>query len=231
MELPTEGEKLKRGRRAGQRRRTPLELARDRSLINHLRLLERRSLTEIAEIVSKQYEAEVADEETGLNKEGKLPPRIKRKQVAFELEKVVEEFKEGRAEEIHGKRLELIRRYEQLAGYAYREYEASKSPKVVKTSEKGSGPEGGFNKKRTVREERAVGDKGFLYLYRECTDRIAELEAAIPPKKTALTNPDGTEPFKFEGVDELKRLAALADTLLAPQSHDKLPEVDHGNKT
>ena len=40
----------------------------------------------------------------------------------------------------------------------------------------------------------------------------------MPPRKTTLTNPDGTEPFKFEGVEEFKRLAALADELLNPQS-------------
>jgi hypothetical protein len=64
-----------------------------------------------------------------------------------------------------------------------------------------------------------------LNLYTVCLDKVAELESIIPPRKTALTNPDGTEPFKFEGMEELKRLEALANELLNPSSGDKLKEI------
>lgn len=188
--------------------------------------MHRKSISEIARIISAQYEDEIVDHETGLNAEGKRPPHVGRKQVAIELDKSVEDFKEHRADEIYAKRLGVIRQLEMLAGYAFEEYEKSKADKVIKTSETTDHPEHGeITKEKEVTEFRAVGDKGFLSIALACTEKIAELEAIIPPRKTALTNPDGTEPFKFEGDEELKRLAALADQLLHPSSGDKLQEV------
>lgn len=201
-------------------------MERDRTLINELRLLRRRSVTEIARIVSDQYLEEIADEETGLNVEGKRPPHVGKKQVAIELDKIVEEYKENRADEIYAKRLGVIRQYEALAGICYEEYEKSKADKLTTHKETTQHPEyGEITKDKEVVETRLVGDKGYLSLIVNCTDKIAELEAIIPPRKTALTNPDGTEPFKFEGAEELRRLSALADELLNPASKDKLPEV------
>lgn len=224
MELPNGG-KEKPGRKPGQRRRTRLEIARDRAKINTLRLLYRKSVSEISAIISEQY-LEGLDEETGLDADGKRPPHVGLKQVRHELEGAIVDYKEGMVEEIHAKRLDAIRRYDALAGLAFAEYEASKADKVVKTTEESHNPEfGTTNKEREVIETRIVGDKGFLSIAITCTDRIAELEAIVPPRKTALTNPDGTEPFKFEGAEELRRLGALAEELLNPASKDKLPEA------
>lgn len=225
MELATEGGK--RGRKPGQRRRTPLEIQRDRTLINDLRLLRRKSLSEIALIISAQYLADpTIDAATGLDKDGKRPPHVGKKQVAKEIEGAIEDYKEGRADDIHTKRLELIRRYEKLAGYAIEEYEASKAPRVIKTETESTGGEAGpTSSSKEVVEPRVVGDPRFYTIAISCVDKVAELEAAIPPRKTALTNPDGTEPFKFEGLEELKRLEHLAAMLLEPQSGDKVKET------
>lgn len=224
MELPSGG-KEKPGRKPGQRRRTRLEIARDRAKINTLRLLYRKSVSEISAIISEQYLEVGLDPETGLDADGKRPPHVGVKQVRNELEGAITDYKDGMVEEIHAKRLEAIRRYDSLAGLAFAEYEASKADKVVKTKEESETPEGTATKEREVREARIVGDKGFLSVAITCVDRIAELEAIVPPRKTALTNPDGTEPFKFEGAEELRRLTALAEELLNPASKDKLPEV------
>lgn len=224
MELQNEDYKP-RGRRPGQRRRTKLEIARDRSLINRLRLFNRKSLSEISETVSAQYLTEIVDQDAGTDKDGKRIPHVGLKQVRNELEGAVEDFKETRADEIYAKRLEVIRRYETIAGLAADEYEKSKGDRVIETFSKSESdnPEIGTTEtSKTVREPRVVGDKGYLNIIVDCTNKIAELEAVIPPRKTALTSPDGTEPFKFEGTEELKRLAALAEELLAPESGDKV---------
>lgn len=224
MELPR-GEREKPGTKPGTRKRTRLEIARDRTDINHMRLMERRTISEISAFLCERYLLE-ADPDTGLNKEGKRPPSVRNKQVTLELGKAIDDFKESRADEIHAKRLTAIRQYEAMAGLAYREYQASKAPRVVSTETETTGGEAGtINQTREVIEARVTGDKGFLNIVLECTNRVAELEAIIPPRKTAFTNPEGTEPFKFEGTEEMKRLGALAQQLLHPESGDKLKEL------
>lgn len=224
MELQNEGGS-KPGRKPGQRRRTRLEIARDRAKINTLRLLYRKSVSEISSIISDQYLNAELDED-GLDKDGKRPPHVGVKQVRNELEGAIRDYKEEMADEIHSKRLEVIRRYDSLAGLAHAEYEASKADKVVNTTEESENEETGTtSKKREVREPRVVGDPRFINIAVTCIDRIAELESVIPPRKTALTNPDGTEPFRFEGAEEFKRLSALAAELLDPARGDKLQEI------
>ncbi len=225
MELQNEGG-AKPGRRPGQRRRTPLEIARDRAEITTLRLLKRKSVSEISAIISERYLEEIVDEETGLNADGKRPPHVGLKQVRNELEGAIEDYKDSMVDEIHAKRLEAIRRYDRVAGFAFEEYEKSAQDGVTKTSEVTNNAEHGeTTKEKEVTVFKQVGDPRFLNIYTQCLDKVAELESIIPPRKTALTNPDGTEPFKFEGAEELKRLTALADELLNPASGDKLPEV------
>jgi hypothetical protein len=226
MELPKAEGGRKPGRKPGQRRRTPLEIARDRAYINKLRLLHRKSISEISILVSAQYADEIADPDTGLDRDGKLPPHIGVKQVRKELDGAIQDYKELMADEITAKRLEAIRRYESLAALAIEEYEKSATDKLTKTSETTTHPEyGEITKDREVVESKYVGDPRYLSIHATCVDRIAELEAIVPPKKTALTNPEGTEPFKFEGAEELRRLNALAEELLNPSSKNNLPEV------
>jgi hypothetical protein len=225
MELQNEGG-AKPGRKPGQRRRTPLEIARDRAEITNLRLLKRKSVSEISAIISARYLDEIVDEETGLNAEGKRPPHVGLKQVRNELEGAIEDYKDSMVDEIHAKRLEAIRRYDRIAGLAFEEYEKSALDGVTKTAETQNHPEHGeITKEKEVTVFKTVGDPRFLNLYTVCLDKVAELESIIPPRKTALTNPDGTEPFKFEGMEELKRLEALANELLNPSSGDKLKEI------
>lgn len=184
------------------------------------------SVSNIAELITARYALQIADEETGLDKDGKRPPSVKNKQVRNELEGALGDYKESRADEIHAKRLETIRQYEELGMYAFEEYEKSRADRIIKTSIETDNPEHGTTTtEKEVIEARVVGDKGFLFIVRDCKDRIAELEAVVPPRKTTLTNPDGTEPFKFEGAEEFKRLAALAEELLNPhRGADTLPE-------
>lgn len=227
MELQETRGKQSPGRKPGQRRRSPLEIARDRSLIVDLRLMRRKTLQEIADIVSAQYLEEIADQETGLDKDGKRPPSVMPRQVRVELEKSVEDYKETRAEEIHAKRLELIRRYDRMSAFAFEEYDKSAVDRVTTMTEETSSAEhGSSTKERETTEQRPTGDKGFLSIAVTCIDRIAELEAVIPPRKTALTNPEGTEPFKFEEPEELKRLGALAKLLTAPGNGSDVIDVE-----
>lgn len=228
MELPEAQNRKAPGRKPGQRRRTKLEIARDRAEIVELRLLHRKSITEIAEAVSAKYLEEIVDQEAGTDRDGKVVPHLGFKQIKIELDHSIEDYKDTMAEDIQSKRRELIRQFELLGGMTYREYEKSKAPKIVKTAEERDSQEGGASTMiKEVTEERVVGDPRFLSLTIQCRDKVAELEAAYPPKKTTLTNVDGTEPFQFEGTEEFKRLAALAGELLRPTGIDalKAPEV------
>lgn len=237
MDLPKEG-KGRTGRLPGTRLRTALEKERDRTEINNLRLIYRMSVTEIARIVTARYAEQIVEPlEAGLDKEGKRPPRVQVKQVRLELRAAILDYQDERATEIHGKRLEAIRAYESFGRYVMSEYEKSKGDRVITTETESESTEGTVNTTKTVTEPRAVGDKGFVQIGLQCLDRIVELEAVIPPRKLAMTNPEGTEAFKFEGTEEFKRLAALAQELLLPErqieGERKLPSKEikeNGNK-
>lgn len=226
MELSQEGGH-KPGRKPGQRRRTKLEIARDRNLINELRLLKRKPISEISRIISAQYLEEIVDDDAGTNRDGKRPPAVGVQQVRKELEGAIEDYKDSMVDEIHAKRLEAIRAWDMLAGRAWEEYEKSCRDGVTKTSETQNHPEHGeITKEKEVTIFKQVGDPRFINIATLCLDKKAELESIIPPRKTALTNPDGTEPFKFEGMEELERLSALAKELLEPgRGSDALPEL------
>lgn len=196
--------------RAGRRQRTPLEMARDREKITRLRLVNRLHVNVIADIISKQYEGEE-------NPEGKLAPQIGVEQIRKELTRSKTDFEREQLKTILEKRAALIREYRALEAYCMERYDATLCKKITKTTEEkeGSTPNGGNNSvtRKTVKQN-TDGDKGYIDLAERCKWRVAELEAIIPPRKTALTNPEGTEAFKFETGEEWKRLTALSAELL-----------------
>lgn len=213
MELKNEGgnssdlqQPKKRGRKPGQRKRTQLELARDRYEIEKLRLRYRMPPVKIAEHINKFYEDEIPEE-------GKLPPHLSIQQVKHEIMLATKGYRELESEIITEKRLELIRQFYDLATQSQERYDASVADRITTTSEERVKD----SETTTVTKETVVNTDGnarYLDIKKECLKFIAELEAVLPPRKTALTNPDGTEPFQFEGVEELKRLAALAAEVL-----------------
>lgn len=198
-----------------KRRRLGLEVARDRRLMVELRLLQRMSLNDIAEEINAQYVAEVDDPATGLNKEGKFPPHISWQQVKKDLEQAKEEFKEEEFDDIAETRLQCIRGLTVVKSKAYQAFEISRKPQVVQTEEERDSEDKGLTKiDRSVTHHSPPGDPRFLKIVEDCEFKIAELKNAIPPKKIAASNFDGSGPFSFSEDEELKRLMALAQEVM-----------------
>ena len=191
----------------GRRRRTKQEIARDRAEIEKLRLRYRLKPTQIVEKI-KEFYTDGLDEDGREIESGKFPPTVGFEQVKKEIQASTKEFVESRYETIQEKRTEIIRQFEDLAVFCQERYDSSIVDKVTITKEERN-KEGEVT---TVEKEVTVNTDGnarYLDIKKYCLQSIAELEAVIPPKKFAPTNPDGTEAFKFTGDEELKRLEAL----------------------
>lgn len=212
MELEREGglppAKKKPGRKAGQRQRTKLEVQRDRAEIERLRLRYRMRLAQIAEEINKFYQDE--EEEYVYNDKLVKRPHLTDKQVWVEIQKAAEEYREYRFVTTEEKRLEIIRQFEDLAVFCQVRYDESLKTKVITTKEERNKDGEVTTVEKEVNEKRD-GNPRYLDIKAFCLKFIAELEQTIPPKKIAPTNPEGTEGFKFEGGEEFKRLAALAE--------------------
>lgn len=200
----------KPGKKKGQRRRTLLEIARDRREMVRLRLRKRLTLNEIAIEINKYYadEADV-DPETGKSK-----PEIKWQTVKRELKKAVKEFQDEEETEVQLKRREVSRQFLDLMALAHEEYEKSKTDKIVKTSQESTKEGAVSTLEKEVIEVRSTGNPSFLRLAYDCVFAHAEMEAVIPPKKIAPTNPEGTLPYEFDGGEEFRRLRAIAAELM-----------------
>jgi hypothetical protein len=212
MELGEEGgkpQKKKPGRKPGQRTRTGLELARDRAEMERLRLRYRYTPYRIAEEINKFYKDEP---EESFDDKGRLilRPHVSHKQVEADLLKAKEYYQALQFETTQEKRLEIIRQFYDLAAYCQERYDASIEDKITKMSESRDSSEKGNTSTERETIVNTDGNPRYLEIKSFCLKFIAELEAVIPPKKIAPTNPDGTEGYKFEGGEELKRLAALA---------------------
>lgn len=212
---------------AGRRKRTPLEIALDRQLIVRLKLVNHLPNVLIAERVNKQYKKRAPDSK------GREAPQISVELVKKELQAAKEEANEAATDIITDLRKAAIREYREFIAYLMERYEATCSKRTVKTLEEreGSNDKGVSSGvvKKTVTEKRD-GDARYLEIVERCKWRIAELESVIPPRKIAPTNPDGTESFKFEGSEELKRLDALRDELLLIKAIPSAPGVVPGMK-
>lgn len=184
----------------GRRRRTKLEIARDRAEIERLRLRYRMPPLQIVEKIAEFYQDEDEDKR----------PTVGFEQVKKEIKAATEDYQNLENLEIKQKRQELIRQFYDLAIQCQEQYDKSLADRVTKVTEGRSNKEKGDS---TLTRETTVNTDGnarYLEIKLHCLKFIAELEATIPPKKIAPTNPDGTDAFKFEGAEELKRLAALA---------------------
>lgn len=195
----------KRGRKPGQRRRTPLEVARDRKLIGRLRL--RYALwtqEDIAAEVNKAYETpeELAAAEEG----GYKPAHVSARQVGEEIKTLTARLEAEATEDTQALRRMRIAELRELEEFCRERYDATVGTHTIVRETEGGDRDGA---KQTTTEELA-GESGYLTLALQCKKQIIELEGITPPKKTALTNPDGTKPFDaFGDSEELKRLAAL----------------------
>lgn len=226
MELEKEresnGDSKKRGRKVGQRQRTTLEQARDRAEMVKLRLRYRMLPKAIAAKINEFYK----DEEDSFNDNNKLVtrPHVSDKQVWVELKAATEEFKEAETDEILTHRLQLIRSFEDLALQAQEAFDASKENELVKVTESRSNKEKGDSElTRETIKHRVEGNPRFLEVKDNCLREIGKLRAAYPPQKTALTNPEGTEPYKFELPEEQKRLNALMSQFLEAKDKEEKP--------
>ncbi len=93
-----------------------------------------------------------------------------------------------------------------LEEYCWERHNASVGQHII-TTERIGGQNGDTTS--TVTEE-LNGDRGYLELALKCKSEIIDLEGSRPPRKTALTNPDGTKPYDaFGDSEELKRLNSL----------------------
>jgi hypothetical protein len=204
--------KRKPGRKPGQRKRTPLEIARDRRLIMRLRL--RYHLwtnIDIAVEVNKAYEKEEAEYE----KEVKLPggriefklvrrPHVSPEQVGREIKALEELLTASAVNDILTVRRMMVAEYRELEAYCYERYEATIGTHVKTTKTEGENPS------TRTEEEEISGQIGYLQLAQACKAKVAELLGVAVPKKIAPTNPDGTKPYDaFSENEELKRLATL----------------------
>lgn len=203
-----------RGRKPKQRTRTELEKRRDRREIVRLKLREKLTSEEIADRINGDHYDTDGEREYAAQT-GKAPAHVSPQQVRVELGKAEKQAEEETTDEILAVRKQLIREWEDLEAYAWgRHYESIGTHKVTTetTGEKAS--------VRTTTEE-LVGDRGYLELAARCKEMRMRLTGAEPPRKTALTNPEGTKPYEFEAPEEYKRLAALAIDLL-PELKDIL---------
>lgn len=210
----------------GKRQRTSLEKASDRTQITRLRLRYRKSISEIADTINGQYQAlGEYDPDTG-----KLQPTIGVKMVERILQQRRKEFVQQETDEIHAARLEMIRRYEDLALQCQERFDATLVSRVTETEQESDKSGETTSLTKTVRVN-TDGQVAYLNLKQICLDRIAELRAIVPPKKIAPTNPEGTEAYRFEDSVELRRLRAFAVELKVfdAQTKELLP-IPRGNK-
>lgn len=208
--------KRKPGRKPGQRKRTPLEIARDRRLIMRLRL--RYHLwthADIAEQVNKAYEGEEEEyEEEVKHPGGRLEyrkvrrPHVSDKQVGVEIKTLQERLTAEAVNDVLSLRRMMVAEYRELEAYCYERYAAT-----IGTHTKTTKTDGERASTRTEEEELS-GERGYLDLAERCKAKVAELLGVAAPKKIAPTNPDGTKPFDaFSESEELKRLTTLFEGL------------------
>jgi hypothetical protein len=143
----------------------------------------------------------------------KLQPTIGVRMVEYILGQAKNDFVQMETDEIHAARLEMIRRYEDLALQCQERFDASLVQKVTTTEQESdrAGEQSSLSKTVRVNTEGAIG---YLQLKETCYWRISELRAIIPPKKVAPTNPEGTEAFRFDDTTEMRRLKAFTMELL-----------------
>jgi hypothetical protein len=199
----------KRGRKPGQRTRTPLEIARDRRLIMRLRL--RNHLWthgDIAEEVNKAYEKEEEEREIEVRgKDGKLGyklvrrPHVSPEQVGKEIKTLEERLEAEAVNDVLRLRRFMAAEYRELEQFCYERYAETVGLHTKTTTKTGE----------TIKtEEELAGEIGYLQLAEKCKARVAELLGVAAPKKIAPTNPDGSKPYDaFSENEELKRLAAV----------------------
>lgn len=215
--------KKKPGRKPGQRKRTPLEIARDRRLIMRLRL--RYHLwtnQDIAEKVNEAYEKEEEVYEKEIKLEGGRiefktvrRPHVSPEQVGKEIKALEELLTASAVNDILTVRRMMVAEYRELEAYCYERYEATigTHTKTVTTS--------GEHPSTREEEEELSGQIGYLQLAQACKAKVAELLGAAAPKKIAPTNPDGTKPFDaFSENEELKRLATLFEGIAKGKTAD-----------
>lgn len=213
----------KRGRKPGQRRRTPLEQARDRRLITRLRL-RNMLLTqeEIAEEVNKAYETPEQIEQA--KQEGKIPPHVSDKMVSHILREFEKRLEAEATDDVLALRRLRIAELRELEVFCWERYHATLAPQVTKLDETkdgtGKDADGTTTTHRTTTVNRD-GDRGYLELALKCKQEIIDLENIRPPRKTALTNPEGTKPFDaFGDSEELKRLNSLFTEIVGGKAGD-----------
>jgi hypothetical protein len=200
----------KRGRKpkTERRERNPLEKARDRKLIARLHLRwQLWTYEEIAAEVNRlHYDAEVeARMGTGLE-----APHISKQMVSNELKALRARLNAEAVEDMLTLRRMRIAELRELEEYARMRYEATIGTHVKTRTTSGGGGDKCKDGATTTEEEELSGELGYLNLALACKREIMDLESAKPPRKTALTNPDGTKPFDaFGESEELKRLAAV----------------------
>ncbi len=163
----------------GRRKRTQIEIARDRAEIKRLRLRYRKTYREIAVVINAYYQEEPPEED------GRLPPSIGFEQVQKELLAAKIEYQEELFSTILDERLDLIRQWEDLAIFCQERYDESCKPKLVQTKESRSNPEKGDSELERELTENTDGNPRYLEIKSSCLKFIAELKGALVPSYAA----------------------------------------------